>query len=141
VLTAFLGSKYTLHLLATFGQLSDDLQHIVCDRDTLWHVRARAGTLKDALKPADHIWFAERFQVAAVKRYGRLDAACSEEVLAGARACSRRLIWLLNHMLCPYLTAPFLAPILVLCPHFPAPALAPTPRPSASPCRRPCTYR
>ena len=44
----------------------------------------RAGTLKDALKPADHAWFAERFQVAAVKRYGRLDAACSEEILAGA---------------------------------------------------------
>lgn len=30
------------------------------------------------------MWFAERFQVAAVKRYGRLDAACSEEILAGA---------------------------------------------------------
>ena len=43
------------------------------------------------LKPADHIWFAERFQVAAVKRYGRLDAACSEEIMAGAQPPAHHL--------------------------------------------------
>ena len=43
-----------------------------------------AGVLKDALNPSDHIWFQERFQEAAVKRYGRLQAACNEAVGSGA---------------------------------------------------------
>lgn len=42
-----------------------------------------AEVLKDVLSPSDHIWFQERFQEAAIKRYGRLQAACNEAVNAG----------------------------------------------------------
>ena len=43
-----------------------------------------AEVLKDVLSPSDHIWFQERFQEAAIKRYGRLQAACNEAVNSGA---------------------------------------------------------
>ena len=43
-----------------------------------------AGVLKDVLGPSDHVWFQERFQEAAIKRYGRLQSACNEAVGAGA---------------------------------------------------------
>ena len=43
-----------------------------------------AEVLKDVLSPSDHIWFQERFQEAAIKRYGRLQAACNEAVGSGA---------------------------------------------------------
>ena len=42
-----------------------------------------AEVLKDVLSPSDHIWFQERFQEAAIKRYGRLQAACNEAVGSG----------------------------------------------------------
>ena len=44
---------------------------------------APAEVLKDVLSPSDHIWFQERFQEAAIKRYGRLQAACNEAVGSG----------------------------------------------------------
>ena len=40
--------------------------------------------LKDVLSPSDHIWFQERFQEAAIKRYGRLQAACNDAIGSGA---------------------------------------------------------
>ena len=45
-----------------------------------WH----PGVLKDVLSPGDHIWFQERFQEAATKRYGRLQAACNDVIGSGA---------------------------------------------------------
>lgn len=44
---------------------------------------APTEVLKDVLSPSDHIWFQERFQEAAIKRYGRLQAACNEAVSSG----------------------------------------------------------
>lgn len=43
-----------------------------------------AGVIKDVLSPSDHIWFQERFQEAAIKRYGRLQATCNEAIAPGA---------------------------------------------------------
>ncbi|CAK0784807.1 hypothetical protein CVIRNUC_008011 [Coccomyxa viridis] len=36
--------------------------------------------LKDVLSPTDPVWFQDRFQEAAIKRYGRLQAACNDAV-------------------------------------------------------------
>ena len=61
-----------------------------------------AGVLKDVLNPSDHIWFQERFQEAAVKRYGRLQAACNEAVGSGAlnfASCHINLPGLWPHLL------------------------------------------
>lgn len=71
------------------------LQFMDCqpqERESLQHhdcmARARlcavsAEVLKDVLSPSDHIWFQERFQEAAIKRYGCLQAACNEAVGSG----------------------------------------------------------
>ncbi|KAK9839863.1 hypothetical protein WJX81_007158 [Elliptochloris bilobata] len=36
--------------------------------------------LRDALKPVDQVWLADRFRVAAVRRYGRLEGACDDQL-------------------------------------------------------------
>jgi hypothetical protein len=48
--------------------------------------RARADILRDALKPVDQVWLADRFRVAAVRRYARLEAACDDQLPLSARA-------------------------------------------------------
>ena len=45
---------------------------------------ARAEVLKEVLSPSDSAWFQERFQEAAIKRYGRLQASCKDAVGTGA---------------------------------------------------------
>ena len=42
-----------------------------------------AGTLKDVFKPSDNVWFRERFQIAAVQRYQRIESACTANVQSG----------------------------------------------------------
>ncbi|EIE27268.1 hypothetical protein COCSUDRAFT_55287 [Coccomyxa subellipsoidea C-169] len=37
-------------------------------------------TVSDVLQPSEAGWFTERFQIAAVKRYARLQAACTEQI-------------------------------------------------------------
>jgi hypothetical protein len=48
------------------------------------NLAACAGTVSDVLQPSEVGWFTERFQLAAVKRYGRLQAACTEQIYSGA---------------------------------------------------------
>ncbi|CAL8462927.1 g2461 [Coccomyxa elongata] len=48
-------------------------------------------TVSDVLHPSEAGWFTERFQIAAVKRYARLQAACTEQIYsAEARARAHR---------------------------------------------------
>ncbi len=41
------------------------------------------------LKPVDQMWLADRFRVAAVRRYGRLEGACDDQLPFSAPCLGR----------------------------------------------------
>lgn len=65
----------TLSIECTCISLHTALTHAVC-----------AGTVSDVLHPSEAGWFTERFQIAAVKRYARLQAACTEQIYSGTKS-------------------------------------------------------
>lgn len=56
-----------------------------------------AGTVSDALQPSEAGWFTERFQIAAVKRYGRLQQACTEQIYSGAPHFPKEILCSCSH--------------------------------------------
>ena len=62
--------------------------HVWATQARIFKFVACAGTVSDVLQPSEAGWFTERFQIAAVKRYARLQAACTEQIYSGTSANS-----------------------------------------------------